>query len=88
MLAKTITEKLRKTRWLLNIGDDDMAEPIAIIAAELEPVREALNSIVEAEERRVEKDYDESAVYHEWLIAASRAGRALALIDGSDQPRS
>jgi len=28
-------------------------------------LRKALNSIVEAEERRVEKDYDESAVYHE-----------------------
>jgi len=79
MLAEKITKKL----WAAN--PDDWGP---IIAAELKPVREALNSIVEAEERRVEKDYDESAVYHEWLIAASRARKALALIDGSDQPRS
>ena len=76
MLARKIAEKLRKTRWLLNIGDDNMAEPIAIIAAELKPVREALAGMVSM-------DYKMSPDELNVRYAAGRA--ALALIDGEGQ---
>jgi len=88
MLAKTITEKLRKTRWLLNIGDDDMAEPIAIIAAELKPVRELAKSIMLVPTDPSPQDDVMCFMEVSLRQAIILGSKLLALIDGSDQPRS